>query len=75
MFFATLKGEVTDILFADSTPYSVCKTARRFGHKVFKGIAALSKNSVAWFFGLKLHFVFNDKGEIVRLKHYTWGYG
>lgn len=67
MFFATLRGDITDILFADSTPYSVCKTARRFTHKVFKGIAALSKNSVGWFFGLKLHFVFNDKGEIVRV--------
>jgi hypothetical protein len=67
MFFATLRGDITDILFADSTPYSVCKTTRRFSHKVFKGMAALSKNSVGWFFGLKLHFVFNDKGEIVRL--------
>lgn len=68
MFFAALRGEITEISFADSTPYSVCKTARRFSHKVFKDIAALSKNSVGWFFGLKLHLVFNDKGQIIRLR-------
>lgn len=67
MLFAVLRGEATDILFADSTPYAVCRTARRYGHKVFQGLAALSKNSLGWFYGLKLHFVFNDKGEIVRL--------
>lgn len=67
MFFAVLRGDITEISFADSTPYAVCKTIRRFSHKVFKGIAALSKNSVGWFFGLKLHLVFNDKGEIARL--------
>ena len=33
----------------------------------FEGLAALSKNSVGWFYGLKLYFLFNDKGEIVRL--------
>lgn len=39
MFFAVLRGEITEISFADSTPYSVCKTIRRFSHKVFKGVA------------------------------------
>jgi Transposase DDE domain len=67
MLFAALRGEATDILFADSTPYAVCKAVRRYTHKVFEGLAALSKNSVGWFYGLKLHFVFNDKGSIVRL--------
>jgi hypothetical protein len=67
MMFAALRGEPTDIMFADSTPYAVCKTVRRYGHKVFKGMAALSKNSIGWFYGLKLHFLFNEKGEIVRL--------
>ncbi len=41
--------------------------ARKCSHKVFEGLAALSKNSLGWFYGLKLHFLFNDKGEIVRL--------
>lgn len=67
MMLVALRGEATDIMFADSTPYAVCKAVRRYTHKVFKGLAALSKNSVGWFYGLKLHFLFNDKGEIVRL--------
>lgn len=66
MLFAALRGEPTDILFADSTPYAVYKTARRYGHKVFEGLAALSKNSLGWFYGLKRHFLFNHKGESVR---------
>lgn len=68
MMFAALRGEATDIMFADSTPYAVCKVIRRYGHKVFKELAALSKNSIGWFYGLKLHFLFNAKGEIVRLR-------
>ena len=68
MLFAALRGKPTDIMFVDSTPYAVCKAVRRYNHKVFKGIAALSKNSVGWFYGLRLHFLFNDKGEIVRLR-------
>lgn len=67
MMFAALRGDATEIMFADSTPYSVCRVARRYGHKVFKGLAALSKNSIGWFYGFKLHFLFNDKGEILRL--------
>ena len=68
MLFAALRGKPTNILFADSTPYAVCKTARKYGHKVFGGLAALSKNSMGWFYGLKLHFLFNYKGEIVCLR-------
>ena len=68
MLFAVLRGEATDILFADSTPYVVCKAVRRYTHKVFEGLAALSKNSVGGFYGLKLHFVFNATGSIVRLR-------
>jgi hypothetical protein len=30
MLFAALRGDPTDILFADSTPYAVCKAVRRF---------------------------------------------
>lgn len=67
MMFAALRGKPTHIMFADSTPYAVCKIVRRYGHKVFEGLAALSKNSIGWFYGLKLHFLFNDQGEIVRL--------
>ena len=63
----SLAGEITEYLFIDSTPMAVCHNLREKRHKVFKGIAAKGKTSTGWFFGLKLHMVFNTKGEIVRL--------
>lgn len=46
---------------------AVCHNLRQRKHKVFKGIATKGKTSTGWFFGFKLHFLFNTKGEIVRL--------
>ena len=63
----SLEGEVTEFLFIDSTPMAVCHNLRQRKHKVFKGIATKGKTSTGWFFGFKLHFLFNTKGEIVRL--------
>jgi hypothetical protein len=63
----SLEGEVTEYLFIDATPYAVCHNLRERRHKVFKGLAAKGKTSTGWFFGLKLHFIFNTKGEIVRM--------
>ena len=62
-----LLGEQTEYMFVDGTPISVCHVNRRNRNKVFKGIAKLSKTSIGWFFGLKLHTVLNTKGDIVRI--------
>lgn len=45
----------------------VCHLRREKKHKVFKGLAAKGKTSTGWFFGMKLHMIFNVKGELVRL--------
>jgi hypothetical protein len=63
----SLLGEVTEYMFIDSTPHPVCHIRREKRHKVFKGLAAKGKTSTGWFFGLKLHMIFNTFGEIVRL--------
>lgn len=63
----SLEGEITDYLFIDSTPMAVCHNLREKKHKVFKGLAAKGKTSTGWFFGFKLHMIFNTKGDIVRL--------
>jgi hypothetical protein len=63
----SLEGEVTEYLFIDSTPMAVCHNLRERKHKVFKGLAAKGKTSTGWFFGMKIHMIFNTKGEIVRL--------
>lgn len=63
----SLAGEITEYLFIDSTPMAVCHNLRERQHKVFKGLAAKGKTSTGWFFGLKIHLIFNTHGEIVRL--------
>ena len=63
-----LSGEETGIYFADSSKLAVCHNRRIHRHKVFDGLAARGKTSMGWFFGLKLHFVINHKGEIMAVK-------
>ncbi|MFH2140896.1 MAG: IS982 family transposase [Bacteroidota bacterium] len=58
-------GKCTGISFIDSTPIRVCHIKREKQNKVFKGIATKGQCSIGWFFGLKLHIVINDKGEII----------
>ena len=64
----TLEGRVTEYLFIDATPMAVCHNLREKRHKVFKGLAKKGKTSTGWFFGFKLHFIFNTYGEIVRMQ-------
>jgi len=63
----SLMGEATEYLFIDSTPMPVCHIRREKRHKVFKDLAAKGKTSTGWFFGMKLHMIFNVKGDLVRL--------
>jgi transposase len=38
---------------------------RIHNHKVFAGIAQRGKGSMGWFYGLKLHLIVNDCGELL----------
>jgi hypothetical protein len=64
----SLSGEQTGLYFADSTKLAVCHNRRIDRHKVFNGLAARGKTSMGWFYGLKLHFVINHKGQVMALK-------
>jgi len=64
-YLFTCLGRCTGISFVDSTPLTVCDNRRIHQHKVFAGLAARGKASMGWFFGFKLHLVFNDRGELL----------
>lgn len=61
-------GQETGRYFIDATKLFVCDNRRIYRHKVFSGIAQRGKTSMGWFFGMKLHLVINDKGEIMSFR-------
>lgn len=68
LFLSSRCGRKTGIYYVDSTALPVCKNLRISRHKVFDGLAARGKTSTGWFFGFKLHLVFNHLNEIVAVK-------
>ena len=60
-------GTCTGLSFMDSTSLAVCKNPRIHAHKVFAELAKRGKTSTGWFFGFKLHLIFNDRGELLNL--------
>lgn len=65
VYLHALTGPCTGISFVDSTKLAVCHNRRIRQHRVFRGLAARGKTSVDWFFGVKLHLVLNDRGELL----------
>ena len=61
-----LSGQQTGKYYIDSTKLPVCHNLRIYRHKVFKDVAKRGKTSTGWFFGLKLHLVINNQGEIMN---------
>ena len=61
-------GQRRGIYFVDSTKLAVCHNARGRQHKVFRRMAQWGRSSMDWFFGLKLHLVINNQGQIMALR-------
>lgn len=68
IFLQLKSGKKTGIYYIDSSCLPVCHIKRSKRHKTFEAIAEYGKTSVGWFFGLKLHIVINDQGELVAFK-------
>jgi len=68
VFLSALKGQKTGLYYMDSTKLPVCNNLRISRNKVFKDCAKRGKTSTGWFFGFKLHIVFNHLGDIMSFK-------
>jgi len=68
LFVQIKQGKQTGIYYIDSSCLPVCHLKRSKQHKTFEEIAQYGKTSVGWFFGLKIHIVINDKGELMAFK-------
>lgn len=68
VLYKCVLAERTGLYFVDSKKIEVCHIKREHSHKVFKEYAAKGKTSVGWFFGLKLHLVINNLGEIISFE-------
>lgn len=55
----------TGLYFIDSKKLAVCHLKREKNHLVFKDYASKGKSSMGWFYGLKIHLVINNIGEII----------
>lgn len=66
VMWQTRHAECTGRYFIDSKKLPVCDNRRIKQNKVFKGIAQRGKSSTGWFYGLKIHLVINDLGQIVN---------
>jgi Transposase DDE domain len=67
-FLLSRLGKKTGIYYIDSTSLPVCDNHRIHRHKTFAGLAGRGKTSMGWFFGFKLHLVFNHLNQIVAFK-------
>ena len=68
IFTQLRSGKRTGIYYIDSSCLPVCHIKRSKRHKTFDAVAEYGKTSVGWFFGLKLHVVINDQGELIAFK-------
>ena len=68
LFAQAKTGKKTGIYYIDSTSLPACKLIRSKRNRTFKNVAKYGKTSVGWFFGLKLHIVINEQGELMAFK-------
>ena len=64
-YLQSCQGVCSGISFIDSAKLRVCANLRIAQHRVFAEQAARGKTSTGWFYGLKLHLVVNDQGELL----------
>jgi hypothetical protein len=58
-------GTCTGVSFVDSTAIAVCGNKRIARHRTLRAFARRGKTTMGWFYGMKLHLVINDRGELL----------
>ena len=53
-------------VLTNSKKLPVCDNKRIHTHKVFAAISGRGKSSTGWFFGIKLHLVINELGQLMN---------
>lgn len=59
------QNQRTGQYYVDSKKLPVCHNRRIYANRVFKDIARRGKSSTGWFYGLKIHLVINNLGQVV----------
>jgi hypothetical protein len=62
--FCTVPSD--EINYIDSAKLPVCHNLRIHSNRVFKDIAKRGKTSTGYFYGLKIHLIINDIGEVIN---------
>jgi hypothetical protein len=65
------RAERTGKYFIDSTAIKACHPKRAHQNKVMKEIASWGKTSVGWFFGIKIHLIINELGQLMNVTFTT----
>jgi hypothetical protein len=60
------QSQRTGFYIIDSKALVVCDNHRIHSNKVFAGVAARGKSSMGWFYGLKVHLVINQYGQLIN---------
>ena len=63
------------ITFCDSTKIEVCKIYREYKHRTMKLLATKSKSTTGWFYGLRLHVLCDQDGNLMQIKFTTASIG
>lgn len=65
LFLNSIFVECDGKSFIDSARIEACHIKREHSHRVLRGIARKGKTTYGWFFGTKLHAIFNEFKEII----------
>lgn len=68
LFTVMNTGKRTGVYYIDATKLEACHYKRSGKNKVFKNMADYGCTSIGKFFGMKLHLVINDQGELIAFK-------